>query len=273
MTSSAASTSTASPAARRSTPDRLALIKQKAESRAAQKVSADVSACLVVIDRIERRGAAMREAQADRRRLETRADRRRANLLRKNPHVERDSAIQVGRRMVTDPTTLGRFVEVQVNKQLDVLMIEHSARPQRISDVEFAVGRLLQEAWAEKSERRASQGETPADFTFRSGESGDGTLGPREIMMLRTICRARSIAELNERLAGVIGWVGVRFLRAILVEGHTIKSYAERTLGGGDRAAGRVGDRFRWLLSEVANHMHTATGAEGQSIRATREAT
>jgi hypothetical protein len=154
---SVAASSTTVPTDTKSRPastDRRALIKAKAEERAAAKAeraalgaklaqaaeaadAADRSACVAVIDRIQRRAADDRS----RRKPPTVTERRRARLLHKNPHTERDAAIKIGRRLVTDPTTLGKFIEVQVNRQLDVLTMEHSARPQRISDVEFAIGR------------------------------------------------------------------------------------------------------------------------------------
>lgn len=264
--------------------DRLHIIRAKAEELKAKKADnaqleerlaakqaredADtLKACDLVLARIERRSTAERS----RRKMETRADRRRASLLRKNPHVERDSAIQVGRRIVTDPESIGKFVEVQVNKQLDVLTMEHSASPRRISDVEFAVGRLLQDAW---TGRRDGDGrmEAIARLGILSGPSGDdGPLPAREMGMLREVFRVRAVADLDAKLADVVGWVGVRFLKAILVEGHTFKTYAGCTVGGGERGVARIGDRFRWLLGAVADALHTATGAEGQRIRASRD--
>lgn len=263
--------------------DRLATLKAKGlemaarkaeraelKARLAAKASAEdaeaLKACNVIIGRIERRAADQRA----RRKLETSADRRRANLLRKNPHTERGAAIQVGRRIVTDPETIGGFIEVQVNKQLDVLTTEHSAR--RISDVEFAVGRLLQDAWTGNRDggdrRMASM--SRLGVLVNGGAGSEEELPPREMEMLRSVFRIRAIADLDAKIADVIGWVGVRFLKAILVEGHTIGTYASRTVGGGERGAARIGDRFRWMLAEVAEQLHTATGAGGQRIRATR---
>ncbi|WP_345820143.1 hypothetical protein ABC766_29495 [Methylobacterium fujisawaense] len=215
--------------------------------------------CLVVIGRIQAREAERRE----RLKLQSPQERYRANQKRKrlrlNPHTERDAAVQLGRRIVTDPTRLGGFVEVQVNKQLDVLTVEHSAN--RISDQEFAVGRLLQEAWTDNgdsADRRLVRLE-------RLGVTIDGReeeeLAPREMGMLREVFRLRAVGKLDEKLAGIVGWIGVRFLKAILVEGHTLKSYASCTVGGGDRGVGRVGDRFRWLLESVTDGLHTAEGA------------
>lgn len=264
--------------------DRRALIKAKAEERAAAKAervalgaklaraaeaadTADRSACVAVIDRIQRRAAEDRS----RRKPASAADRRRARLLHKNPHTERDAAIKVGRRLVTDPTTIGKFIEVQVNRQLDVLTMEHSARPQRISDVEFAVGRLLQDAWTgpKDSDRRMASIARLGVVVSSGGD--DGPLPAREMGMLREAFRVRAIAALDAKIAGVVGRVGLRLLRAILVEGHTFGTYAACTVGGGERGAARIGERFRWLLNEVADHLHTATGEDGQHIRATRE--
>ncbi len=216
--------------------------------------------CKVLIGRIQQREADARE----RRRLETPQDRHRASQQRKrlrlNPHVERDAAIKPGRRIVTDPERLGGFIEVQVNKQLDVLTMEHSGH--RISDQEFAVGRLLQEAWTGRGEGSDTRLERIIRMgVIEDGDLDDEGLAPREMGFLREVFRVRKVAELDEKLAGVIGWVGVRFLKAILVEGHTLKSYASCTVGGGERGSSRVGDRFRWLLQSVTDHLHTAEGA------------
>ena len=284
---SVAASSTAVPTDTKSRPastDRRALIKAKAEERAAAKAeraalgaklaqaaeaadAADRSACVAVIDRIQRRAADDRS----RRKPPTVTERRRARLLHKNPHTERDAAIKIGRRLVTDPTTLGKFIEVQVNRQLDVLTMEHSARPQRISDVEFAIGRLLQDAWTgpKYSDRRMASIARLGVVVSSGGD--DGPLPAREMGMLREAFRVRAIAALDAKIAGVVGRVGLRLLRAILVEGHTFGTYAACTVGGGERGAARIGERFRWLLNEVADHLHTATGEDGQHIRATRE--
>lgn len=282
-----AASSISAPAAtkgRAASSDRRALIKAKAEERAAAKAervalgaklaqaaeaadAADRSACVAVIDRIQRRAVDQRA----RRKLETRDDRRRASLLRKNPHTERDAAIKIGRRVVTDPTTLGKFVEVQVNRQLDVLTMEHAARPQRIADVEFAIGRLLQDAWCgRKDGDRRMESIARLGVVVSSG-GDDGPLPSREMGMLRETFRARAVAQLNLKIEHVVGRVGLRLLRAILVEGHTFGTYAACTVGGGERGAARIGERFRWLLNEVADHLHTATGPDHQRIRASRE--
>ncbi|MFC6790595.1 hypothetical protein ACFQE0_13860 [Methylobacterium komagatae] len=243
---------------------------ERLDAKQAVEDQATKDLCLVVIDRIQKREADAR----DRRKLSTPEQRHRASRLRKklrsNPHVERDAAIQIGRRVVTDPDRLGGFIEVQVNKQLDVLTTEHAAH--RIDDVAFAVGRLLQDAWTGHGEGHDRRMETIARLGVLYGSDGeDGPLPSREMGMLRQVFRVRAVAELDAKIAGVVGWFGVRFLKAILVEGHTFKSYAGCTVGGGDRGVGRIGDRFRWLLGAVADALHTATGSEGQLIRATRD--
>ena len=282
----ASSSSSTSPItrARPASSDRRALIKAKAEERAAAKAeraalgaklaqaadaadAADRSACVAVLDRIQRRAVEQRA----RRKLETRADRRRASLLRKNPHTERDASIKIGRRLVTDPTTLGKFIEVQVNRQLDVLTMEHSARPQRISDVEFAIGRLLQDAWTGRKDGDRRMDSFAKLGVLVSSGGDDGPLPAREMGMLRETFRARAVAQLDLKIEGVVGRVGLRLLRAILVEGHTFGTYAACTVGGGERGAARIGERFRWLLNEVADHLHTANGPEHGRIRASRE--
>lgn len=267
------------------TGERLALIKARAEEREARKAeraelrsrlsakaaandAADRASCLKVIERIERRAAANR---SDRPEL-TAGERKRAARSRKKQPTGRDAAIKVGRRLVTDPNTIGKFIEVQVNRQLDVLTVEHSARPQRIDDVQFAVGRLLQDAWT----GRGGDGHRRMETVARLGVlpdvgRDDGSLPTRDMEMLRSVFRGRAVAELDARIATVVGIAGLRLLRAILVDGHTFGTYAALTVGGGERGAGRIGERFRWLLSEVAVHLHSATGAEGQRIRATRE--
>ncbi|KQP99707.1 hypothetical protein ASF59_09875 [Methylobacterium sp. Leaf121] len=260
------------------------MIKAKAEERAAAKAeraalgaklaqaadaadAADRSACVAVLDRIQRRAADDRA----RRKPATALERRRASLLRKNPHIERDAAIKLGRRLVTDPTTLGKFIEVQVNRQLDVLTMEHSARPQRISDVEFAVGRLLQDAWTGRKDGDRRMDSFAKLGVLVSSGGDDGPLPSREMGMLRETFRARAVADLNLKIEKIVGGVGLRLLRAILVEGHTFGTYAACTVGGGERGAARIGERFRWLLNEVADHLHTASGPEHGRIRASRQ--
>jgi hypothetical protein len=234
-------------------------LKARLAAKQAAEDAATKDRCKVVIDRIQKREA---DARA-RRKMETPQERHRANQQRKRmrlkPHVERDSAIKPGRRIVTDPEKLGGFVEVQVNKQLDVLTMEHSAS--RISDQEFAVGRLLQEAWTGSSDSADHRIERMARLGVMIDNREEEELAPREMGMLREVFRLRAIAKLDEKLSGVIGWIGVRFLKAILVEGHTLKTYASCTVGGGERGVSRVGDRFRWLLQSVTDSLHTAEGA------------
>jgi len=240
-------------------------LKARLAAKQAAEDATTKDLCKVVIDRIQKREA---DARA-RRKLETPQERHRANQQRKrlrlNPHVERDAAIKPGRRIVTDPTRLGGFVEVQVNKQLDVLTMEHSAS--RISDQEFAVGRLLQEAWTGSSDSADRRIERMARLGVMIDSREEEELAPREMGMLREVFRLRAMAKLDEKLAGIVGWIGVRFLKAILVEGHTLKSYASCTVGGGDRGVGRVGDRFRWLLESVTDGLHTAEGPRQHTPR------
>lgn len=198
------------------------MVKAKVEERAAPKAEraalgaklakaaeaadvADRATCVAVLDRIQRRAADDRA----RRKPATATDRPRARLLHKNPHTERDAAIKIGRRIVTDPTALGKFVEVQVNRQLDVLTMEHAARPQRISDVEFAIGRLLQDTWAGRKDgdRRMESIARLGVVVSTSGE--DGPLPAREMGMLRETFQARAVTDLNLKIEKVVGGVGL----------------------------------------------------------------
>ncbi|MGG3814228.1 hypothetical protein ABEV34_21650, partial [Methylorubrum rhodesianum] len=94
-----------------------------------------------------------------------------------------------------------------------------------------------------------------------------------ELAIIYAIDDAERVRKFTARLEQAIGGVGVRFLRAILAEGQTFAAYAARTgRGSGERAATDVAKRFRWLLESLTEEQHTATGADGQHIRATREA-
>ena len=83
---------------------------------------------------------------------------------------------------------------------------------------------------------------------------------------------AAKVTAFAERMQAAIGGAGVRIIRAMLAEGHSYASYAAKTgKGSGERAASDVAKRFRWLLEALTEAEHTATGADGQRIRATRD--
>lgn len=254
--------------------DRLLGLIARAEERAAAEAEcADVEArlaakgqredaaalqqCGVIIDRIQRRAVDARTH----RRLETPADRRLARLARLNPHTERDAAIQRGRGVVPDPYSPGAYESVTVNRRVDVLAQERSTG--RITEAEFMVGRMIQSVLERTSGVRISTG------GWGQGGSRDQTIA-HELAILYRVRDAQNARKFMTTLEQAIGGVGVRFLRAILVENRSFASYAIGVGRGGERAATDVAKRFRWLLKSIVEEQHTSCGAEGQRIRAYR---
>ncbi|BAU91176.1 hypothetical protein MPPM_2571 [Methylorubrum populi] len=194
----------------------------------------------------------------------TKKSRRTASSRRPMPRLASDREIVVGRANVPDPFEPGSYREVAINRRVDVLAQELAAK--RIERAEFEVGRMVQAVFERGSGARLGSG------GWNAGGSRDQTIA-HELAIIYAIDDAERVRKFTARLEQAIGGVGVRFLRAILAEGQTFAAYAARTgRGSGDRAATDVAKRFRWLLESLTEEQHTATGAEGQHIRATREA-
>ena len=192
----------------------------------------------------------------------TRKRGRAARSRRPLPRLASDREVVIGRANVPDPWDPGAYREVQVNRRVDVLAQELAAK--RIDRAEFEVGRMIQAVFERGSGARLGSG------GWAQGGSRDQTIA-HELAIIYALDDAERVRKFTAHLQGAIGGVGVRFLHAILAEGHTFAAYAARTgKGSGDRAATDVAKRFRWLLEALTEAQHTATGATGQVIRATR---
>ncbi|SFG65251.1 hypothetical protein [Methylobacterium gossipiicola] len=279
MTASAKKSSSTT---RISNPDRLALIRAKAEERRAAKAervamkakldakaaaedSEALSACHVILDRMSIRGA---EARARRERQSgTGPSRKRARIARAAPITARDVEVDTGKASVRDPYDPSSFITATVNRRVDVLAAERGAN--RITEAQFLVGRMLQAAWEKQMGVRSG-----GTWDSTTSGAGPGSLAVshaftiEDIRMLGRIETAKAVKAMNERAAKEIGHSGVRFLRAILSEGYSFASYAEaRGRGTGERAASDIAKRFRWLLEELTEAHHTARAPGVATIR------
>jgi hypothetical protein len=199
--------------------------------------------------------------------VKTRATSARRRPVSLAPVMARDTEIQVGTASVRDPYDPSTFISTTVNRKVDLLATERSAG--RITEAQFLVGRTLQMLWEKQ-------------LGVRSGGTWDSTTGPaysgqlavshaftiEDVRMLGRIETARLVKASNERAARVIGEAGVHFLRAILAEGHSFKSYAEARGRAADwRAISDITRRFRWLLEELTEAQHTARAPGAALIR------
>ena len=71
--------------------------------------------------------------------------RRPSSSRRPAPRLARDLAVVPGNRVVPCPYNANERISVQVNRHVDVLATERAAG--RLTEAEFLVGRLCQEAW------------------------------------------------------------------------------------------------------------------------------
>lgn len=173
----------------------------------------------------------------------------------------RDMEIVEGKHSVPDPYEPGSFLTATVNRKVDVLFDERSRG--RITEAQYLVGRMIQAVYERGSGARLGSA------GWAIGGSRDQTVA-HELAILYALDDAEKVRKFTQRLEQAVGTVGARFLRAILSEGKTFSSYAADRGRSGERAAGDVAKRFRWLLESLTETQHTATGAEGQRIRAVR---
>ncbi|KQO94634.1 hypothetical protein [Methylobacterium sp. Leaf91] len=183
---------------------------------------------------------------------------RRNKNIRLAPITARDVEVVEGKGTFRDPYDASTFVTTTVNRRVDVLAAERSAK--RITEAQFQVGRMLQAMWEKQ-------------LGVRSGGTWDSTMsstGPgsqvvshaftiEDIRMLSRIETAKAVKVMNERAARVIGDSGVRFLRAILAEGQSFSGYViARGRAPSEKASTDIAKRFRWLLDELTEAQHTA---------------
>jgi len=181
------------------------------------------------------------------------AERRRRILDRSLARTARDRDVVTGTRTVADPYDPGTFITATVNRRVDILAAERSTG--RITEAQFQVGRMIQAVFERGSGARLSSG------GWSQGGSRDQTVA-HELAIIFAIEDAEKVRKFVRHLEHAIGGVGVRFLRAILAEGFSFSSYAERTgKGSGERAATDIAKRFRWLLEALTEKQHTVRGA------------
>jgi hypothetical protein len=181
--------------------------------------------------------------------------------------MARDTEILVGTASVRDPYDPSTFISATVNRKVDVLSAERGQS--RITEAQFLVGRALQMLWEKQLGVRSG-----GTWDSTTSNAGSGQIAVshaftlEDIRMLGRIETARVVKATNDRAARVIGDAGVRFLRAILAEGHSFGSYAEaRGRGTSPRAGADIAQRFRWLLSELTEAQHTARAPGAAPIR------
>ncbi|WP_458438739.1 hypothetical protein [Methylorubrum extorquens] len=186
--------------------------------------------------------------------------RRAASSRRPPPHLARDLAVVPSNRVVPCPYNPNERIAVTVNRHVDVLARERSNG--RLTEAEFFVGRLCQEAWEKQSGARMGR------RGFDPSGSRDQTVA-HELSIIYALDDAAKVAAFNNRVAAAIGWTGVAVLKRFLVEGHTFSTYAG--LGATEAQINKVGYRFRDRLKDLTEALYTATGAERQQIRSTRD--
>lgn len=194
--------------------------------------------------------------------------RKRSRVTLATPVTARDAYVQPGTASVRDPYDPSSFITATVNRKVDLLSAERGQG--RITEAQFLVGRTLQTMWEKQLGIRSSNpawDSITASAGFASRNTTHG-LAIEDIRMLGRLETARAVKATNDRAARVIGDAGVRFLRAILAEGHSFGSYAEvRGRGTSDRAGADMAKRFRWLLEELTEAYHTARAPGAAPIR------
>ena len=183
-------------------------------------------------------------------------------IVRPQRRTARTAGVSLAEVTVASAVQPGVRETVAVGRRLDVLATEHAKG--FITEAQYLVGRMIEAVFL----RALGRGGLGEWGEARSACPGVG----RELAMILMLDDAERVRKFTARLQEAIGAVGVRFLRAILAEGETFGGYAARTgKGSGERAATDVAKRFRWLLEALVDEQHTATGAEGQRIRAERD--
>lgn len=175
------------------------------------------------------------------------------------PRLARDLAVVPGNRVVPCPYNPNERIAVTVNRHVDVLARERSAG--RLTEAEFLVGRLCQEAWEKQSGARMGR------RGFDPSGSRDQTVA-HELSIIYALDDAAKVAAFNDRIAAAIDWTGIAVLKRFLVEGHSFSTYAG--LGATEAQINKVGDRFRDRLKDLTEALYTASGAEKQHIRGFR---
>ncbi len=140
---------------------------------------------------------------------------------------------------IPDPLSPKQRLQATVNRAVDVLEMERSHN--RIGEAAYRVGRSIQSTY---ENIREGEGEV--------NERVDTSLDP-DRQMVASLTNAQRRVALHGHLERLVGVIGARFLRSILVEGVTFAEYAARSGKGGERGTAYVADRFRWMLEDVAD--------------------
>jgi hypothetical protein len=129
----------------------------------------------------------------------------------------------------------------RVNTQTDVLELEYSAKPQRITLEQYLVGRLLQEVF----ERGSG---TPGKSSIEPGDRGDPSEA-RLALMVKKLDDAALCVAIEERMKKDVGTIGYKSLRRIL-GGESLASMAGALAS--ERAISFQGGLFRHYLARLA---------------------
>ena len=181
------------------------------------------------------------------------AGRRRKQPVRLAPITARDTYVDVGTKLVADPSEYGSFTHAPFNRRVDVLEDEISNH--RISTSQYEIGRIIQAVFERASGARLGSG------GMGEGGSRDQTIA-NELKVIYAIEDAETVRRYVARIERVIGTVGARFLRQVLADGTTFAQYAEARGKGGDRGRNQIGEHFRLLLEGLDD----AWAARGAAI-------
>lgn len=130
----------------------------------------------------------------------------------------------------------------------------------RISQAQYLVGRMIEAVYERGSGARIGT----ADW---SGVRSTGGSAAQDLALILRLEDADRIHRFTARLESEIGRAGTRFLRSILAEGHSFKSYAAARGQGSELGIRSVAERFRWLLEVLTEAHATATGPDRSAIR------
>jgi hypothetical protein len=145
---------------------------------------------------------------------------------------------------IADPMEGGKTHLATINRDVDVLETELAHR--RIEEAAYRAGRMLKRAyeWLPAA----------ASGTNWRGRDRIDRVTAQENLLDRQADAVRAVAAIEQRARVVIGQSGVAFLSRILRDGWSFAELAARGQGKGSRVdVARVADRFRWLLTELAD--------------------
>lgn len=185
-------------------------------------------------------------------RIEKRSAGARRRAAAAQPITARDREIQPGAATVPCPYELGTFIPATVNRQVDVLAAERARGD--ITDAQLFVGRLIQAIYERGSGARLGSG------GWDISGSRDQTIA-HELAIIYSVEDAERVRKFSARLERAVGSVGARFLRAILTEGWTFRTYAAARGKGSEKGTAQVAAHFRFLLEGLTAAQHTARGA------------